>query len=130
MKASSSEAAKIIQNWLDRIGDPSWDPWPEELSVFENLVSKNEPICIDPIAEKSDEQDVQSYKGKKDELGRFDEFGTVTYHDGDVLTSEFRNGFRHGDAVILSPRKNLARLVGTYIEGQLEGKGNFFEQRN
>ena len=42
---------------------------------------------------------------------------------GDVVTSGFQNGVRDGDAVIISPRSNLARLVGTYEKGQLEGRG-------
>ena len=42
---------------------------------------------------------------------------------GDVVTSGFQHGVREGDAVIISPRSNLARLVGTYEKGQLEGRG-------
>ena len=64
-----------------------------------------------------------SYKGKKDADGRFHVYGTLTFDNGDVVSSEFRHGVRHGDAVIVSERNNISRLCGTYVNGKLQGRG-------
>ena len=91
------------------------DPWTSSLrQMFQ------ESIDID-----------YTYKGKKDSDGRFHIYGSLTFDNGDVVSSEFRHGVRHGDAVIISERNNISRLCGTYVHGKLQGKGtmvNFYCQ--
>ena len=36
-------------------------------------------------------------------------------------------GKRDGDSVIISPRNNISRLVGTYENGELEGRGKVID---
>ena len=62
------------------------------------------------------------YRGKRDSADRFHVFGTVTFDDGDVVTSEFRHGVRHGSAVIESQRNDISRLCGTYVDGKMQGR--------
>ena len=70
------------------------------------------------------------YEGKRDLDGHYHIHGTVTYPNGDTVTCQFDHGARHGDAVIISPRTKMDRIVGTYIQNRLEGKGRLVTQDN
>ena len=62
------------------------------------------------------------YRGKRDGTGYFHIFGTLSFVNGDVVTSEFCHGVRHGSAVVESSRNDIARLCGTYVHGKMQGR--------
>ena len=120
----SKTPSRKVAEWLEKMGNSSEDPWPQIIEFFDQNVTMEKIVPIDPIMEHDLENEKVSYKGKKDEQGRFDEFGTINFVDsGDSVTCEFVNGTKHGEAVIISPRNNISRLVGNYEEDLLQGKG-------
>ena len=137
-----------LRDWLTKIGDPLWDPWPNvtDIPSSDNNENDNEygNDCDDSDKDDSledthyeaDEDSFNAikidptikdgpykYRGPKDEDGLPHHCGTMTYENGDVVTCGFRHGKRNGQVVIMSPRNDIARLVGTYQRGQLEGRG-------
>ena len=132
-----------LRDWLTKIGDPLWDPWPNVTDIppsdnndsddnddssledadYETVEDSLDAIKIDPTIEDAPFK----YRGPKDENGLPHHCGTMTYENGDVVTCGFRHGKRNGEVVIMSPRSDIARLVGTYQRGQLEGRGRVID---
>ena len=144
---AQNSASQTIKEWLAQMSDPSWDPWPGKKAFpsFEDE-PQGDVIYFDPIAENdvdeeasdeevsdeeaSDEEvsDEETYRGKRDLEGHYHLYGTVTYPNGDVVSTQFEHGVRHGDAVIISPRTKMVRIVGTYVQNRLQGKGRLVTQ--
>ena len=137
-----------LRKWLDNISDNKTDPW-KDVEGTKSPISKNakpidptqdftevSDIFSDSSSEESslegDENDIfknYSYRGYRDEEGLFDSVGTITFDNGDIIQGEFKHGIRNGDAVVISPRKEISRLIGTYIDGKLQGKGQLVSLR-
>ena len=120
----TEEATSKLRAWLEQMSNPSIDPWPhwQPDTRAGSSVALGERITIDPTYDHADTLQY-SYSGKRNADGLFDVYGTVTYENGDIVTSEYQDGIKQGEALIISPRKNLARLVGSYVNDRLEGKG-------
>lgn len=115
--------ANRVREWLCHMGNSCIDPWPS-ITITEDTeeVSETNVVYLDPLKDKSNE-DIITYKGKRDSQGRFDIWGTLTYADESTFTGEFKNGVKHGDAVIVSPNQGFSRVIGTYVQDKLQGKG-------
>ena len=139
-----------LRDWLTKIGDPLWDPWPNVTDIHSdnnendndngNDSSDNDDSLEDAHYEADDGDSFNAikidptikdapykYRGPKDEDGLPHHCGTMTYENEDVVTCGFRHGKRHGEVVIMSPRSDISRLVGTYQRGQLEGRGRIID---
>ena len=124
MKEGQQEATSKLRAWLEQMSNPSLDPWPhwQPDPIASQSVEWGDKVIIDPTYDHEDTLKY-SYRGRRDSEGQFDVYGTVTYENGDIVTSEYKNGIKEGEALIISPRKNLARLVGSYVNDRLQGKG-------
>ena len=122
-------ATQTVKEWIAQFSDPSWDPWPSSKTIkgFEDE-PQGDVIYSDPIVENDVNEEECTYRGKRDPDGRYHIYGTVTYPNDDVVSTEFVHGVRHGDAVIISPRTKMDRIVGTYVQNRLEGKGKLVTQ--
>jgi len=118
---SLGDAASIISQWLSQMADSAWDPWPDY--VMDDDEEESMVAIVDPTMDEKLQTEKFTYRGKTDAQGSFHVYGTLTYDNGDVVTSEFKHGVKHGDAVVICPRKNIARLVGTYKHDRLQGRG-------
>ena len=101
----------------------NWVQTGFEDADYETVEDSFDAIKIDPTIEDAPFK----YRGPKDENGLPHHCGTMTYENGDVVTCGFRHGKRNGEVVIMSPRSDIARLVGTYQRGQLEGRGRVID---
>ena len=140
-----------LKKWLEFMGNLSNDPWPGSLQgerdYCDSTPLDDEVIAnasIDPTASfaditdewtetdsEADEAEIDFvYRGKKDTEGRFHYYGTVTFDNGNILTSEFEHGIRHGEAVIISERTGISRLCGNYNRGRLHGRGKMVSFEN
>ena len=137
------EASEKLRRWLEDISDASVDPWKDQ-TENKSPVSKNAK-SIDPThdfvelsdllfdssscdessseGEENDSYGNYTYRGYRDEEGLFHSNGTITFECGDIIHAEFNHGVRHGDAIVISPRNGISRLIGTYNDGKLQGKG-------
>ena len=137
-----NEITEKLRKWLDLISDDKVDPWKVVEESVAPLSKHAKPI--DPTQEFSDVSDLYSdssseesfleggendksinftYRGHRDDEGLFDCVGTISFDNGDIIQGEFKHGVRHGDAVVMSPRAGISRLIGTYVDGKLQGKG-------
>ena len=123
MKVEEKATSKL-RAWLEQMANPSLDPWPhwQPDPTAGPSVEGGERVIIDPTYDHEKTLNY-SYRGKRDKDGQFDVYGTCTYENGDIVTSEYNHGIKQGEALIISPRKNLARLVGYYVNDRLQGKG-------
>ena len=142
------EVSQKLRKWLESISDDKIDPW-RDVEETESPISKN-ASPIDPtqdFAEVSDifsdseseesslegeENDIfknYTYRGYRDEEGLFHSSGTITFDNGDIIQSEFKHGIRSGDAVVISSRSEISRLIGTYVDGKLQGKGQLVSMK-
>ena len=127
---------KALEGWLAKLSDPNEDPWPDGTADESPL--EDSWVVTDPTNEFNDlsdtwtdEEEVELepeeidyvYKGKRDANDCFHPFGTLTFDNGDVVTSEFHHGVREGNGVVQSPRNNISRLCGTYVNGKMQGRG-------
>ena len=131
---------QVLEEWLTRLSDPNREPWTREdcdqtellpgavvtdpTAEFNDLTDTVAPSDDDESGDNDEEEEEIDYvyKGKRDSKDRFDIFGTLTFDNGDVVSSEFKNGIRDGGAVVVSPRNNIARLCGTYVNGKMQGR--------
>ena len=123
------EATQKLRQWLEEVSNPSLNPWPDFVipEEVEEDEDEDDPV-IDPIADHGPDDDC-SYKGKRDKDGKYHIYGTLTYPDGDIVNTEFNHGEKHGEAVVISPRRGLSRLVGTYVNDHFEGKGKLVSDK-
>ena len=138
----ANELTEKLRKWLELISDDKVDPWKDVDEFYTPLSKHAKPI--DPTQEFSDVSDLYSdssseesflegeendksknytYRGHRDDEGLFDCVGTLSFENGDIIQGEFKHGVRHGDAVVISPRAGISRLIGTYTDGKLQGKG-------
>ena len=137
------EVSEKLRRWLEGVSNPNIDPW-EDQTENELPISKTAKP-IDPTQDFTELSDLLSdsssceesslegeeidsfgnytYRGYRDEKGLFHSSGVITFENGDIIHAEFNHGVRHGEAIIISPRNGISRLIGTYIDGKLQGKG-------
>lgn len=142
------EVSQKLRKWLDHISDNKNDPW-KDVEETESPISKHakpidptqyftevSDIFSDSSSEESslegEENDIlrnYNYRGYRDEDGLFHSSGTITFDNGDIIQGEFKHGIRSGDAVVISPRSQISRLIGTWVDGKLQGKGQLVSLR-
>ena len=131
-----------LEKWLEMVSNDKEDPWKDFEETDVALSKHAKPI--DPTQDFTDVSDLYSdsssedsfldgsendkskdytYRGHRDDDGLFDCVGTVAFDNGDIIQGEFKHGVRNGDAVVISPRAGISRLIGTYVDGKLQGKG-------
>lgn len=147
--------SEMLRKWLEMVADGKMDPWK---NVDESDLSQMSPLSktakpIDPTHNFTDVSDLYSdasseeesstegdeeevfgsygfcYRGYRDEDGLFDSVGTIEFENGDIIQGEFKHGIRNGDAVVMSPRSGISRLIGTYVDGKLQGKGQVVSKK-
>ena len=87
LKMEGNDPSKNIKDWLAKMGDPNWDPWPKNCFGKEILDDEN-GIKIDPTIHDEN----YKYRGHRDEDGEPHAFGEITYENGDIVQSEFKHG--------------------------------------
>ena len=87
LKMEGNDPSKNIKDWLTKMGDPNWDPWPKNCFGKEILDDEN-GIKIDPTIHDEN----YKYRGHRDEDGEPHAFGEITYENGDIVQSEFKHG--------------------------------------
>ena len=143
----SLEVSQKLRKWLETISDDK-DPW-KDVEGSESPISRN-AVPIDPTQSFTEVSDMYSdssseessleggendlfknytYRGYRDDQGLFHSVGTITFDNGDVIQSEFKHGIRNGEAVVISPRSGISRLIGIYVDGKLQGKGQLVSLR-
>ena len=143
-----NEISQKIRKWLEMVSNDKIDPWKDIYNSDDDMHPlRHDAKPIDPTQDFSDVSDLYSecssdeesssleeennddnektftYRGHRDEDGLFHHCGEIAFDNGDVLRADFKHGIRHGDAVIISPRNNISRIIGTYVDGKLQGKG-------
>ena len=113
-----------------------------------NFTHKSDYVLSDEEEEEEegddedDGEDGFEYRGRYDKNDLFHGEGTLTFDNGekakmenhanflnlcprsgDVIRCNFKNGIRHGDAIIECPREGILRLCGSYVDGKLQGPG-------
>ena len=96
MIGKEQEATQKLQAWLGQMSNPFWDPWTQySIKSWGDTKEEEEEknVGIDPT-EDHPENIKYSYQGKRDANGHFDVYGTLTYENGDVVTSEYVHGVK------------------------------------
>ena len=127
---SEKSCSRVLKEWIERVSDPNRDPWPKLQESDDYFLAEelsNDAIVTDPTAQFRENKVTENcgftYKGSRDEDGRFHHGGTVYFDNGDCIMCDFDHGVRNGDAVVLSRRNGIARLCGNYVEGEMNGRG-------
>lgn len=146
------DVSKKLRKWLADVSDDHIDPW-KDLEETENESPSRNAKPIDPTQDFTDVSDLYSdcssseesyedgeeenedsknytYRGYRDEEGFFHSSGTIEFENGDIIHAVFKHGIRNGDAVVISPRAGISRLIGTYVNGKLQGKGQLVRTEN
>ena len=137
-----THAAKMfstLQDWLDFVSDPHCPLFdgssrgPDPSPLDETAAASIDPFgdddgggggfpCSAAAAAAAGGGEVKSYRGGRDDDGRYHRGGTVVFANGASLLCDFDHGVRHGDGVVISPSNNITRLCGSYVNGSIEGK--------
>ena len=143
------EVTQKLRKWLEMVSNDKIDPWKDIYNVeddvhplrhdakpvdptqdfadvsdlYSDCSSEEESSSLEGDTKDDDDEKTYTYKGHRDDDGFFHHFGEIAFDNGDVIRADFKHGIRHGDAVIISPRTGISRIIGTYVDGKLQGKG-------
>ena len=142
MKRTIRDPAVKLADWFEEVGNPNCQGWTT-LGANPEPLDTSDPIIVDPLHEfhapnDQDDPDIPgfdldqvvekfgefTYRGRRKdgkEEGVFHGGGRICFENKDELMGSFENGVKHGEVVIISPRKNIARLCATYENGLMQG---------
>ena len=109
-----------LQKWVAEVKEFDPDPWGEVNGARDDPVLPS-ALLTDPYARLRDE--IYTYEGQTDDLGKPHGEGTVTFESGDKLYGHFVHGSREGHGFLqVTSKPDLASLEGNYSNDLLRGK--------
>jgi hypothetical protein len=86
--SSASVASNSLRLWLEKISDPTWDPWPFE--VKDTTPLDKQAVSADPTADFEDVSDEFDLCEDEDEVDNGDNEDNVVDNEDDPMVLDFK----------------------------------------